>query len=415
RNHKTTDDASVSTSSHYANPKATDRPRVGFLCAGDPLDPEFFSGTLFNMYHALADAGADVHPIGRDAVKQTKLKRLKRKIMFKLKGKGVNWTSGQAGNQARAIAKDMAALTPDVVFAPVASGLIGRWTYDDVPVVHASDATPKLLFGYYDRYSGPDAMKRFEASDTDERLAIAKAAATVVSSDWARDSVIADYGAAPESVHVVPLGANVKGALTPDEVQARPTEGALHLLFIGAAWERKGGAFALEAAKTLHERGLDVVLHLVGSRPPGNEALPDYVVDEGWCDKRDPADAAKLDGLLRKCHVFVLPTRADCTPVSINEAHAYGMPAVATDTGGVGSVLEAGVTGALVPLEADGKAWADAIGELWTDRAAYSAMARAAQQRYATALSWPAWGRTTAAVLRGVAKVRESHAAVPRG
>lgn len=386
-----------------SEPDPETRPRVGFLCAGDPLDREAFSGILFHMREALIGAGLDVIPIGRDAVKQTRLKRFKRKVRFKLRGKGVNWTSGMAAKQARAIAKDMANVRPDVVFAPVASGLIGRWAYPGVPIVHATDATPKLLFGYYDRYSGPEAEKRFADSDADERLAVGKAAAVVVSSGWAGDSLVADYGAKPDAVHVVPLGANVSGALSDDEIAARDTTGALHLLFIGAAWGRKGGDYAMAAAEALNRRGVEAVLHLVGSRPPGNEALPAAVVDEGWCDKRNPADAAKLDALMRRCHLFVLPTRADCTPVAINEAHAYGLPAVATDTGGVGSVLTPGVTGALVPAEADGPAWADAIAGLWADRDAYRAMARAARERYETTLSWSAWGRATAAVLRRVA------------
>lgn len=384
---------------------ATRMPKVGFLCSGDPLDPEAFSGILFNMFHALRDAGLDVTPIGRDAVKQTRLKRLKRKVAFKLKGKGVNWASGQSNKQEQSIARDMVEVKPEVVFAPVASGLIGRWGYPDVPVVHATDATPKLLFGYYDRYTGPEAEARFDASHADEKLAIERAAATVVSSQWARASLIADYGAAADSVHVVPLGANVPGALNAAEIDARrgDKEGPLRLLFIGAAWDRKGGGFAVAAAEALNQRGVETVLHVVGSKPASG-TLPACVVDEGWCDKRNPADVERLDALMRRCHMYVLPTRADCTPVAINEAHAYGLPTVATETGGVGSVLEPGVTGALVPMDADGGAWADAIERVWADPDAYRAMARAARVRYEAALSWSAWGRATASVLAGVAE-----------
>ncbi len=375
---------------------------MGFLCAGDPLDVEFFSGTLHWMYRSLLDAGCDVRLIGRSAVRQTRWKRLKRKIQFKLKGKGVNWKSGQPGRQARLIASDMRRETPDVVFAPIASGMTGRWAFPDVPIVHCTDATPRLLFGYYDRYSGPESAMKFDASHADEQLAVAKAAATVVSSAWARDSMIDHYGASPDAVHVVPLGANVAGVLSAAEIDARPTDGPLRLLFVGAAWDRKGGDFAVGAAEALNQRGIDTVLHIVGSRPPDGR-LPACVVDEGWCDKRNPREALRLDALMRRCHVFVLPTRAEAFGIAISEAHAYGMPSVATDTGGVSSVLEAGVTGQLVPLTAEADAWADAIAGLWADKSAYRTVSHAARQRYETALSWPAWGRATAAVLRQVA------------
>jgi glycosyltransferase involved in cell wall biosynthesis len=387
--------------------------RVGFLCSGDPLDMEAFSGILFRMRAALADAGGDVRLIGRDAVRQTVRKRLIRKVRQKLLGKGVNWTSGQGTRHARGIAADMRQHRPDVVFAPVASGLVGQWAFPDVPIVHVTDATPKRLFGYYDRYTGPDAERAFAASDRDERLAVSRAAAVIVSSQWGKDSLVRDYAADPDAVHVVPLGANVTGTVTDTQLDQRDLTGPLRLVFIGAAWARKGGDLAVGATEALRRRGIDAHLHLIGSRPPGDAPLPDGVHDEGWCDKRKPDDAAKLDRLLRSAHLLILPTRADCTPVAINEAHAYGLPAIATDTGGVGSVLAPGVTGTLVPPEADADAWTDAVADLWTDRDRYRAAARAAKQRFETHLSWPAWGQRVRAILAQQVRASE-FAADPR-
>lgn len=52
--------------------------------------------------------------------------------------------------------------------------------------------------------------------------------------------------------------------------------------------------------------------------------------------------------LLAECDVFALSSIAEGMPLTLLEAMAAGLPVVATDVGGVASVVEAGVTGTLV-------------------------------------------------------------------
>lgn len=65
--------------------------------------------------------------------------------------------------------------------------------------------------------------------------------------------------------------------------------------------------------------------------------------------------------LLAECDVFVLSSIAEGMPVTLLEAMAARLPVVATDVGGVGSVVEAGITGTLVPA-GDPRALAGALG-----------------------------------------------------
>jgi glycosyltransferase involved in cell wall biosynthesis len=51
----------------------------------------------------------------------------------------------------------------------------------------------------------------------------------------------------------------------------------------------------------------------------------------------------------RRSDLFVLPTLADNTPVTLMEAMACGVPAVATSVGGVPELVEPGQSGLLVP------------------------------------------------------------------
>lgn len=72
--------------------------------------------------------------------------------------------------------------------------------------------------------------------------------------------------------------------------------------------------------------------------------------------------------LLAECDVFVLSSIAEGMPVTVLEAMAAGLPVVATDVGGVASVVEHGVTGTLVPA-GDPAALAQALGAYVADEA----------------------------------------------
>ncbi len=72
--------------------------------------------------------------------------------------------------------------------------------------------------------------------------------------------------------------------------------------------------------------------------------------------------------LLVECDVFVLSSIAEGMPVTLMEAMASGLPVVATEVGGVASVVEHGVTGTLVPA-GDPRALAEALGGYMADEA----------------------------------------------
>jgi glycosyltransferase involved in cell wall biosynthesis len=370
--------------------------RVGFLCALDPTSPYAFSGSLQRMRLALEATDIELSLIGLDAVRPG---RLQQKIGQVRQRINPGWRPGPARErrQQRLIARDMRQHRPQVVFAPIASTLLKRWEHD-TPVVYCSDATPKLMEGYYTPYE--PATDAAGPGLPDDEGAVRRAAAAVYSSRWAADSAVNDYGIDPAAVHIVPLGANFSGGRELVELERREIAAPLRLLFISKYWVRKGGDLAVAAAGILRERGLPVELHIVGSDPPVQ--LPDWVSFEGFLAKDQPKQAERMRFLLQNCQLFILPTRADCTPVVLNEAHAYGMPAVSTDTGGVSSVVEDGVTATLLPVEAPAKAWADAVAELWADPDRLRAMSIAARRRYEDCLTWEAWARGVLRIMRQV-------------
>jgi glycosyltransferase involved in cell wall biosynthesis len=98
--------------------------------------------------------------------------------------------------------------------------------------------------------------------------------------------------------------------------------------------------------------------------------IADRVHHLGWRFDM-PAVLADLD-------LVALSSRNEGTPLTIIEAAACGVPAVATDVGGVASVVRDGATGLLVPPE-DPVALAAALGELLGDEARRRELGHAAR------------------------------------
>jgi glycosyltransferase involved in cell wall biosynthesis len=84
--------------------------------------------------------------------------------------------------------------------------------------------------------------------------------------------------------------------------------------------------------------------------------------------------------LLAVADVYLLTTDRESFGLSALEAMASGVPVVAAGVGGIGEVVEDGVTGALRPV-GDVAAFAAAVTQLIQDRALWERQSRAAVAR----------------------------------
>jgi len=88
----------------------------------------------------------------------------------------------------------------------------------------------------------------------------------------------------------------------------------------------------------------------------------------------------ELTECYRKASIFVLPSYYETGGLSAIEAMAFGLPVVASRTGGLPEVVEDGVTGILVP-PGDSKALAEAVVLLLHDPALRRRLGQAGRQR----------------------------------
>jgi glycosyltransferase involved in cell wall biosynthesis len=196
---------------------------------------------------------------------------------------------------------------------------------------------------------------------------------------------------------VVPFGANLNREPSEIEVEQwienRPTD-VCRLVFLAVEWERKQGSVALAVAESLNRRGQRCELTVVGCRPPDAAALPKWVKVVGFIDRNIPSTEARLAEILSQAHFLILPSRADCTPLAIAEANAFGVPVLTTRTGGIPSMVRDGVNGWCLPLgSALAASLADHAAALMAEAGHYHAIARSARREYVERLNWKTSGR----------------------
>ena len=370
-------------------PTTDSRLRIGFATRRDARDARSWSGIPYRMAASLATQGAEILHIGPMEVSDLRTSVRLQKVRRRLGLRPALPMQSRAASRsfARQISDAVQDVDPQVIFSPVGSAILSDFG-GTLPTVYSSDATFRLMQGYYPKYTNITSRAAREA-DVVERRTIERSDLIVYPTEWVARSAIDHYGADTQKVHVVPYGANID---PPDRERALAERqaGPLRLLFVGVDWQRKGGDIAMHAAETLNRRGTEAALTVIGCRPPAQR-------EDAWLtvipflDKNDPAARAELAEHYLNADVFILPTRQECYGIVFCEAAAYGLPVVATDTGGVSGVVRHGETGRLLPPEAEGPDYADAIESILSTPGGLTEYRRNARDEYESCLNWDAW------------------------
>lgn len=251
------------------------------------------------------------------------------------------------------------------------------------PTVISLDATPMNFddvtrHGGYDHAIAGDSFVDRQKYQMNRR-AFHAAATLVPWSDWARRSLVDDYGVNPDKIRVLAPGANAAffelgRRRVAAEAPSSPSA-PVRILFVGGEWRRKGGAQLLEALAGLPPGTwqLDVVTR---DRVP---QTPGVIVHHGV----GPNSPQLLD-LFAQADLFVLPSLGECLAVVLMEATAAALPIITTDVGALAEAVRPGETGLIVPPK-DVAALRDALAALVADPARRASMGRGGHR---LALEW---------------------------
>lgn len=238
----------------------------------------------------------------------------------------------------------------------VVSLLSSGWA-DKAPTVVSLDATPlnyDRVGSAYDHVRGNVVMERLKFWLN--ARSFHAATLLVPWSDWARRSLIEDYGVSSDKIEVIPPGTNI--AFWESNDSSARTNHKLRLLFVGGQFERKGGKLLLEV---FHEKFAETCeLHLV--------TKAEVAEGEGvFVHRNVPPNSEQLRELFRNADIFVLPTQGDVHSLASIEAMAAGLPVVTTSVGAIPEIVVPGETGFLIP-PGDGNALANALFQLTGDK-----------------------------------------------
>jgi len=283
----------------------------------------------------------------------------------------------------------------DFIFSP--STLPLSYLETDLPISFCADAPFSAMLDYYETFTRLT-KRQINLSESLEASVIARAALSVYPSQWAADHAIRHYGASAAKVAVIPFGANFgrdnQRAEVASWIEQRPRCAELRLLFVGREWERKGGDLVVRAAQWLRARGLDVRVDIVGSRIPNRYRHLDFLHPHGVLSARVPQAVSQLTQLYQQAHFLFVPSRAEAYGMVFCEANAFGVPAIATATGGIPSVIRNGINGFALPLEAEAEHYGETILEAFEPRDRYLALAQDSFGEFEQRLNWDAFSRS---------------------
>lgn len=244
----------------------------------------------------------------------------------------------------------------------------------------------------WSRAFGPPKPRGLDLDSAMERRIFARADAIACWSTWVTDSLRRDYGVpgdkltlALPAVPVPGAGEGVERRLARCAARRAAAAGArerLKIVFVGNDWQRKGGHRLLAWHQSRWREKAE--LHVCSRAAPRDDAAA-HVVWHGATPHE------KLVGeILPAMDVFVLPTRCEAMPVAIMEAHAAGLPVVASRIAGIPDSVLDGQTGSLLDV-GDDAGFIAAIERLIDDPAHLEATTRAASRHGRERLDADRW------------------------
>lgn len=272
---------------------------------------------------------------------------------------GANWTFRGSLRAWARIRQELRHGPLDALFLHTQTISIFAGGYmSNIPTLLSLDATPlnldELASSYAHRIGGGRAEKLKRAAHV---RVMRKAAAYTTWSQWAKDSLVRDYGVHARDVAVVHPGTTLSNFPPRRENWPRP-DAPLRILFVGGDFTRKGGDLLLDVYRN-HLREKCVLDIVTASDIPEERGVRVH--------HNVKPHSEQLLRLYRESDVFVLPTRGDCLAVVLGEAMAACLPIITTGVGAHAEAVEEGSSGYVIAVN-DAAALRDRIERLAADR-----------------------------------------------
>jgi glycosyltransferase involved in cell wall biosynthesis len=255
-----------------------------------------------------------------------------------------------------------------------------------IPIVSCGDCSTLQLVDYYPKMKKPGRLA-VSAIGFVEKHSLKKIDVAIFSSEWATSFITKTFNV--KRCFTVPFGANLQ-AVEPTQTSKSLATNKCNLLFVGTDWDRKGGNAVLEIHQRLVDEGISSVLTIIGCAIPPGVVVPKAVREIQFLNRDNDKDEALYNKILSESNFLLLPSEADCSPIVICEAFAYGVPVLATRTGGIPTMIAQNVNGFLFG-KGDINGYVEIIRSLLKDADRYEIMSGNCRKEYHTRYNWNSW------------------------
>ena len=372
-----------------------ERYKIAYVTSADPSDSDNSAGVYFFQKKSMQEFIGEIETLGPVNALSIKLLRKFFRKLFRYSSKKYNLSHSLLISKihGRIFSHKIKRGHYDLIFGDRASNEMA-YIKTNRPIIYSTDATFDAIHDYYPIFSNLSRLSIFEGNKIEQTI-LKKAAAIICASKWASDSVVQKYKILPQKVFTLPRGANLN--TIPERKKALTLKHNLcKLLFVGKDWRRKGGDIAYEAFLELRKMKIKVYFTIVGCSPPLND--PDVTIIP-HINKNLEQERQIYDNILSDTAFLLLPTREECFGIIFAEVSAYGIPSIATNTGGVSSAVINEKTGYLLPTSSRGKEYALVIKDLFNDRAKYNKFRQSSRDYYERQLNWDSWSKRLKAII----------------
>lgn len=369
--------------------------KVGYLSMTGISDPSVSSGTPYFIAQTLNETFGTVFDLSPNIERAgSRLARIIEnpgyslaKVFYALKKRKLPhiFDSGYQKIWARTIESNIERIQPDIIFADKCS-VFFPYLKTDVPIFYRSDSTFELMNGYYSEFS--DFSRTLQrAAHSAEAAAFNKSRYFIPISSWAAESAVKHYSVPTEKCVIIRSHASLANEAIAEPKQAPAEHDPTNFLFIGADWNRKGGALTVEALTQLHRSGRNIRLNILCKNVPEAVLRLPFVTHLPYIDRSTNEGNQQYFRLFADSHFFFMPTRAECMGQVFIDALMLGLPSIALETGAVPEVVINDKTGLIFPLHVAPEVIAMAIDKIFEKPEQYSALSKSSIHYYKTEFS----------------------------
>lgn len=365
--------------------------RIAFITEQSPTNKHSWSGTNHYVFEVLKKNGHKVTALGPLTPKVLQLIfGLLNKISLSLFKMRFDYRHSTIYSKAfgRLFTKKLRSIDHDIIVVCGGSEY-AAYIRTNKPIFLIVDRVIAGTINYHSILSGLWKFSEKQSIKTD-KTAMQKAKAVVFSSPWAAEHAKKHYGQKKEQSLIIPFGANLDKIISRELALKEKRFDEFKLLLVGTSWKNKGADIAFNALKILEKKGLNVSLTIVGCVPLEPIQHKKLTIIP-FIDKNTVTGQDELAKLFLSHHLFLLPTRFDCTPIVFCEASSFGVPIITSDTGGVKGHIKEGVNGFTVPYEDIGELFAEKIESIIKSEIDYTKLCISTRELYEQELNWDHW------------------------